>query len=1006
MSVLQVESFDQELKILLVAQESSLSRKIVEYLYTKQIAVITTPLFHLNSSNFINSLLQQNQFFKIIVVANFEQQFNSEIQENIELLNYLKNIDIPIIFVVRISSKINTNEDSLSVWKNQLEHEDYFINKIINEFQKTKLLIGQDVIVESNYSTQPYQTLFQAIPNGYLLDPQAELSPIEEADFFKTISKELIKPDITSYLVRGSFIGSEELLLKVGLKYKEIYNKDLVNLDLATASLLEPRFIRNEKITEVVVPSDIGKIALHLVENINIEKLGLNPQKISEIKKTPHSFQTQLSKPFKSSGTDFNFEPTETNILQDDIRISQFSEKVTAQENIKKNDTSTKKTKKQILKNSNKPRTKDNVSDDQISKLFSQKRAEQKTTRRSEKVNIISRIKKKSKNKQAIFLIGLIVFVFGVVIAFSIMGLALNYQRAQRLTNQNLLAFHNKKYDDISDLSMLEWQANFLDKFFDIQLIDKSRDLSELNQLLTQTSTLSKALNLQSINIYRQIFSINPQGEGKLLQKGDYFQLLNDYQEVVERLSEQILVFQAEIKNINLQSFDAQIQAGVEQQIDGLRIINNKLQSSVQLGSLLPDLLAVNDKKRYYIILQDNQELRPTGGYIQAIAALTLEEGRLIDQQIYTTGWLDSKVLGDIASIPEVEEYLGEPRLHLRDANWDPDLSSSASQISWFLKESINQPIDGIITINYDLIRELLITFGEIHLEEYDETITSSNLFSRLEQKAHEEKEYNLEKNFHTAILNAILVKIKNASDDEIIQAQDIFYESLKNQQAGLYFSSTLLNSSINKLGWTGSILEPSCPTRFSDNCETDYLYQVEANVGVNKVNQYVTSQVNHVINIESQRVFHERQIKYNNKSHSNIWPLGNYKTYIRFYINKSAVLDKILIDGGEIPRESIKQYQQHGRTVVGILVDIPAGAEKTITLLYSTPHVIEKGGSYFFFEQPQPGVKNRLSSISVNHSDNLRSELISPLVEVNKNQIVVTSDLGSGFIAIKFAQD
>ncbi len=1006
MSVLQVESFDQELKILLVAQESSLSRRIVEYLYTKQIAVVTTPLFHLNSSNFINSLLQQNQFFKIIVVANFEQQFDCGIQENIELLNYLKKIDIPIIFVVRISSRINTNEDSLSVWKKQLEHEDCFINKTINEFQKSKVLIGQDVIVENNSFTQPYQTLFQAIPNGYLLDPQTELSPIEEADYFKTIAKELINPDTSSYLVRGSYVSSEELLLKVGLKYKEIYGKDLVNLDLETVSLSDSRFVGCEKLIEVTVPSDIEKIALHLTENINIEKLGINPQKIVEIKKTSHSFQTQLSKPFKSSGADFKFEPIGANISQDYLNKSQVLEKTNAQETIKNYDISIKENKKKLLKNNQNPKIKENISDNQISKLFSQKRAEQKTTRRSEKVNIISRIKKKSKNKQAIFFIGLIVFIFGVVIAFSIMGLAINYHRAQRLTNQNLLAFNNKEYDDVSNISTLDWQANFLDKFFDIQLIDKSRDLSELNHLLAQTSTLSKALNLQSINIYRQIFSINPQGEGKLLQKGDYFQLLNDYQEMVERLSEQILVFQAEIKNINLQSLDTQIQAGTEQQIENLRIINNKLQSSTQLGSLLPDLLAVNDRKKYYILLQDNQELRPTGGFIQAIAALTLEEGRLVDQQIYTTGWLDSKVLGDIASIPEVEEYLGEPRLHLRDANWDPDLSTSASQISWFLKESINQPIDGIITINYDIIRELLIIFGEIHLEEYGETITSSNLFSRLEQKAHEEKEYNLEKSFHTAILDAVLNKIKNASDDEIIKVQDVFYESLKNQQTGLYFSSSLLNSSINKLGWTGSILEPSCPTRFSDNCETDYLYQVEANVGVNKVNQYVTSQINHTINIKDQGVFHERQIKYNNKSHSNVWPLGNYKTYIRFYINKSAVLEKILIDGGEVPREFIKLYQQHGRTVVGMLVDIPAGSEKTVTLLYSTPHVVKKGGSYFYFEQPQPGVKNRLSSISVNHSEKLRSELISPLVEVNENQIVVTSDMGSGFIAIKFAQN
>ncbi len=1007
MSVLQVESFDQELKVLLVAQESSLSRKVTEYLYSRQIAVVSTPLIHLNSSDFIKSLLQTNQFFKIIVVVNFSQPFDLSLQQNTDLLNYLKNIDIPKIFVIRVTSKIESTEQLLENWVRQLEHEDYLIEEIIKTFKKTKILIGQDVAVDDGAALQPYRSIIQAVPNGYLLDPQNILTPITETDFFNNISKELIKPDFNHYLIKGSAKKSEELLFKLSTAYKQLFNTDLINLDLVTSSSQLERFENINEITEAVSSSNIEEIVQLLVDNVNFNQLGVDPDLLLRVQNNSPLLRTQISKPFKKMGIDFQFEPIKnTDDSLKKVEDTQKNNNVVVNEVLNKKELAVEEPPNQILVEKNKkPLFKKDILDDSVSKIFSQKRTEQKTTRRTEKANVISRIRKKSKNKQAIFFIGLVVFVFGAITAISIIGLAINYQGSQKQTAKNISAFSNNEYNDISDLSVLGWQADILDKALDIQLIDKSKDLYQLNHLIVQTSALFNALQLQSINIYRQIFSTNFQGEGKLLQKGDYFQLLSSHQELVEKLSEQLSLFQAESKNFNYQIFSSQIQEESKKLDDDLRLLNNRLQTSAQLGSFLPDILGVNDKKTYYILLQDNQEIRPTGGFIQAIAKISLDEGRLIDQSVYTTSSIDSKVLGDVASIPEVEEYLGEPRLHLRDANWDPDLSTSSSHISWFLKEAINQPIDGIIAINYDLIRELLVIFGDLYLEEYDETINSSNLFARLESKAFEDKEEYSENNFHSLILEEILEKIKNASDKEIVQVQDVFYENLKKQQTSLFFSSTTINNAIGKLGWTGSILEPACPSRFSEDCQTDYLYQVEANVGVNKVNQYVTSRVNHIINIEQNRVVHERSIQFNNKSHSNVWPLGNYRSYIRFYLNKSATLDKILINGGEVPQESIKQYQQHDRSVIGVLLDVPAGDEKNITLLYSTPHTITEGSSYFFFEQPQPGIKNRLTSITVNHPDELRSELISPLVEVNQNQIVVTSELGSGFIAIKFAQ-
>lgn len=1024
MPAIHTESFDQELRALLVSDETQLSELVSQFFYENQIGVKKTPLSSDDNFNFARSQLEQDSFYKIVVCLNFANLFDINKPSNRKLIDLLLSNPSPKIFIIRLSSKIDSPTHLLSDWKKQITLEDLLINYLYQNQSSCKLLMGLDTFDENRAFLQPILSMIQAIPNGVLLDPQCQLHPHFLSDFFASIKKELIRPYKNHFFVKGVVVTSEELCLKMSLAYKSIFGINLETLDLETSFF--NRLEKKEDIVEATVQCELNKVVDSIVKKPEISKLGVKPELLSPLVDRDHTLTTQITKPFKGRGADFQFEPS--------VKLNKIDKSVKSEEraNSAKEDKSSprktqeekkasqlknsKKVDKSYKKEKSKTAEPDIPSDDlekRVGKLFTHQRTEQKTHRRSEKANIFSRIKRKSKNKQVIFLAGAILLAVGLVFGGSVGVLALNYRKALALTQKNLIAFKESRYSEIKTVPQLSKQAKLLSNILEINLIDNSLKLSKINQQLSEVSDALANYKNNSRLIYRYLLSSGyaeedvfgeDVGEGQL--SPNLNSQLDELKELLGLLTESLTQLQLELENTNPAHFGGNKAvnfSGIEEEI---RLTASRLRSLGQLSSVLPELLAVSSKKHYHILLQDNQELRPTGGFLQAVAMIVVEEGKIIDHQIYTTNYIDSRALGQINPPAEVESFLGESRLHLRDANWDPNFASSAKDMSWFIREALNQPIDGFVGLNYNQVRELLAIFGSIDLPSYGGEITAQNLYSRLEANAAQEQDRSLENNIHTEILGALIEKLKLANDQEIEQVLSFFHQSLRDQSVALYFEDPQVGGVISELGWAGSIVQPECPSNFGVNCHTNYIYQVEANIGVNKVNQYVSSSVNHSIEIQESRINHHRKISYNNKARSSIWPLGKYRAYVRFYVDVDSQINEIRFNGAAISDDLIMEYLDHNRRVFGVIVDVADGEKLEVDLHYSTPVVLSAGSSYFFFEQSQPGVSRRLSTIGLKHPRNMEAELISPMVEVNQNQVVVASDVGAGFVAVKFADE
>ena len=82
--------------------------------------------------------------------------------------------------------------------------------------------------------------------------------------------------------------------------------------------------------------------------------------------------------------------------------------------------------------------------------------------------------------------------------------------------------------------------------------------------------------------------------------------------------------------------------------------------------------------RTYLVLIQNNHELRATGGFIAAVGRVTVDKGRMT-----ALDFADSyTVYSDKSTYPlapkPMQQYMHIPLLLMRDANWSPDLPTTA----------------------------------------------------------------------------------------------------------------------------------------------------------------------------------------------------------------------------------------------------------------------------------------------------------------------------------------
>ncbi|HYV33868.1 MAG TPA: DUF4012 domain-containing protein, partial [Candidatus Limnocylindria bacterium] len=150
---------------------------------------------------------------------------------------------------------------------------------------------------------------------------------------------------------------------------------------------------------------------------------------------------------------------------------------------------------------------------------------------------------------------------------------------------------------------------------------------------------------------------------------------------------------------------------------------NLALNNFNQVFSLGKNLLV--GSKNVLILMENNNELRASGGFIGTFGNLKLQDGHLSKINVSSVYDLDGQ-LKDIIRPPEPILNVNA-RWFLRDANWFSDFPSSAKKVSNFYEMEGGETPDLIIAITPNIIIDWLKITGPITLPKYGVTLTAEN---------------------------------------------------------------------------------------------------------------------------------------------------------------------------------------------------------------------------------------------------------------------------------------
>lgn len=1055
MPTFQTHSIDDEPKVLIVGEKNELTRLVFDFYKQHQLEALFLDLASKGVMDQWQELVEGAELYKVVFICGFGELSLKKVED---LSRAADKKRLSQLYLLGLSTKIDSSSFLANSWKNEVRDEGQLLSSLAKSTTNRRLIVGQDVFCQASQLIPPLKFMFQADKNGLWFDPGQSLYLQPAAAFFESIKKELVKPGKNNYLIRGKKIKTSKFLRKFKQTYDSFYKSGRVikKINTTRVAWLEKGY----GLIEVAVDSDVEAIIEPLCRDLPGFNLSLDPHLLFKIKKSSGILKTpaeaaglsaEMSKgsldpkgdsaigafsnqttsiagssiPLEEAGVgqqvpketpDFDRGVSKTLGPADLAKggLENSVEKYTAAEAsfAASSEGGVGKTNAPDEKNSE-----DRQMDEEIGRLFSQERTALKTQRRTQAAGVLSTMRKKSKRKRAVFWLGVGAAAVAVLLGVGFGSFVLNFKRSERLLLSNLTSLQDGDYQELHATAALERQAKVVGSMIDIALIDRAYILIRLNDKLTSAAELAEQSELVGQRIFNYVVTgedsgqkpvalsglreVQEAGSGKEVLKN----LIDQKAKIDQSLYQELSLLQAELGSRELIYLNQDLQKELSQAAPKLEKLKKQVDISRSLTPHLEELLGFNEEKLYFVVIQDNRELRPTGGFLHALIMLILRDGAIAEQRVIGVNEVDAKVMGRLNPPAEVVAFLGEDRLYLRDANWSPDFSQAAASINWFISEALSQNADGIFAADYNLMQSVLEKTGGVLVAGYDEVVEVKNLYDKLSYYDSEEKDQMLESGFKVSLWSSFLKELKNLDPQQQRDFLKTLSESFEQHHALAYYPGSSEGQIFGQLGWSGEMIQPECPPEFSDNCFVDQVFQVEANIGVNKINQYISRQTAHRIQITNESIIHERRLELSNKARSSIWPLGSYKTYLRFYVTPESQVDSVLIDDQPISQEKIIEYLDHNRRVFAFALEIEPQSSSKIVLNYAVPKQIQKGDSYFFFSQAQPGVENQALVTTIAYPDSLEAALVTPHVEYDQNQIISTNESGHAFLVVYFGE-
>lgn len=354
------------------------------------------------------------------------------------------------------------------------------------------------------------------------------------------------------------------------------------------------------------------------------------------------------------------------------------------------------------------------------------------------------------------------------------------------------------------------------------------------------------------------------------------------------------------------------------------------------------------ERKKYLILFQNDNELRPTGGFLTAYAIINIENGKVEAERSDDIYELDQKFTKRI-SIPEkLGRYLTTERYwHLRDMNISPDFEESMKVFFEHYKEIRGEPgneIDGIIAVDTEFLNNLLAVLGPVEVPGYGSFSSEINprcdcpqIIYALSEIITRPTPYLREdrKGILGPLMRSILTKAYGAPKQQWPELFKTGWDSIQGRHIQLYFP----DENFQKAALTANAAGKLVPAAQGE----DFLGVVNANLGGAKSNLFVECEMSQQISApENGFITKSIEITYKNTRRADNCDLeagllclnSTLRDWTRIYVPTGSEL--VSAQGFTEEPES---YEENGFTVFdGFFVLEPLSQAK-LRLTYKVPY-------------------------------------------------------------------
>jgi hypothetical protein len=406
----------------------------------------------------------------------------------------------------------------------------------------------------------------------------------------------------------------------------------------------------------------------------------------------------------------------------------------------------------------------------------------------------------------------------------------------------------------------------------------------------------------------------------------------------------------------------------------GVDYVGSYMPEIRQVLAVLPSALGEPDPKTYFILFQNDKELRATGGFLTSYAIARVAQGQLTDVKSDDIYNLEKDIVADFPTPQAIKDYLKMDDYNLRDSNLSPDFLISMKEVEKFYdKASSRQDIDGIIALDTEFVRSLLEVTGPVTTKKYKETFSAEiseegmpDVVYKLELYAENKlwgtlNEFGKEarKEIIGDLMDAMLSNILNSPQEKWQPLLNLILEQAQEKHILAYVHDSQTQEVLEKYNLAGRIKD----------YDGDYLHVNNSNFAGRKSNLYITEKIDQDIEIGSDGTVTKKvTVTLKNPKPVDGWLNANYFGWMRFFVPKGSSLIS-----SEASWKEVFSGEDLNKSVYYTHMRVIALGTGSMTATYKLPFKIQKGQDYKLLMQKQPGTSGPEVVIRINGKEKER---------------------------------